>query len=141
LAVKPDEAQKLSLAAGQGELRLSLRKLGDDTQLAVRPTKIADLLKGSQPQHGESTEEENPTGKPKDPKIETPPPPTPEPVKDPDPFVQTIQNGESRTVVKHQPDGNVTVEKNDPVIGPKTPVKKETPTTPPTDKKGASEQK
>jgi pilus assembly protein CpaB len=137
LAAKPDEAQKLSLAAHQGELRLSLRKLGDDTQLVVRPTKLADLLKGNQPQPTESTDEENPTiSKPKDPKIETPTP-APDPVKEPETFVQTIQNGESRTVVKHQSDGNVSVEKTDPVnISPKVPLKKETPTKPDSEKKG-----
>jgi pilus assembly protein CpaB len=143
LAAKPDEAQKLSLAASQGELRLSLRKLGDDTQLVVKPTKVADLLKGTQNHPTESTTEEDSStiSRSRDPKIETPTP-APESVKEPETFVQTIQNGESRTVVKHQSDGNVSVEKTDPVnISPKVPLKKETPTKPDSEKKGDTEGK
>jgi pilus assembly protein CpaB len=47
LAVKPEDAQKLSLAAVNGELKLSLRHVSDDKQLQLPGTNPEDLARGS----------------------------------------------------------------------------------------------
>jgi len=67
LAVTPEDAQKLSLAATRGELRLTLRPLGDDKKVPLRETKEGDLEKQRKepdkekpkdpPQRGERGEE------------------------------------------------------------------------------------
>jgi pilus assembly protein CpaB len=47
LACTPEEVQQLALAGAQGELRLSLRGMGDDKQIRLGATTSEDLGKGS----------------------------------------------------------------------------------------------
>lgn len=60
LAVKPEDAQKLSLAAVNGELKLSLRNVADDKQLQLPGTNPEDLARGSgsdEAKKGDGTDE------------------------------------------------------------------------------------
>lgn len=50
LAVRPDEAEKLTLAEERGHLRMALRPLDANERLASAPTTTADLLRGGMPQ-------------------------------------------------------------------------------------------
>jgi pilus assembly protein CpaB len=131
LAVKPDEAQKITLAASQGQLVLKLRRQGDEEINNTRQITVTDLIKGHDTSSGTTDPADDPdTKNPKTIKpVVDPTVPTETPVvKDEEKyFVQTFQNGESRTVVKHPlsgKDGETKVEKTDPVVGPKTPEKK-----------------
>jgi pilus assembly protein CpaB len=132
LAVTPDDAQKLTLAASQGSLCLKLRKYGDEEIDNTRPITVQDLIKGGH-ETGSGTGDADDTETKATTKTTKPvvdlTPPTPE-VKEVEYFVQTFQNGDTRTVVKHPLSGKgdeTKVEKSDPVVVPNTPVKKSEP--------------
>jgi pilus assembly protein CpaB len=107
LAVSPDDAQKLSLAGSLGELRLTLRALGDTERLQARATKSQDLSRPGQ-DNGTArtpTEEELAQAPASSPKVNLPPvkpetTPTPVVEAQPEPeapkktHVLTIQHGE-----------------------------------------------
>jgi pilus assembly protein CpaB len=122
LAVKPDEAQKLTLASTQGHLVLKLRRQGDEEINITRQVTLQDLIRNHDTSSSTDPADDPDTKSTKTvkPVVEAPDPPKEEEKF----FVQTFQNGESRTVVKHplSKDGETTVEKSDPVI-PKTPDK------------------
>src|SRR5216683_2342896 len=70
LAVKPDDAQKLTLAAAQGHLVLKLRRIGDTEIVNTKPLTITDLIK----QHDTSSGTTDPT---EDPDLKNPKPTKP----------------------------------------------------------------
>src|SRR5438270_895228 len=70
LAAKPEEAQKVALAAQNGELRLSLRKFGDEEKASVRALKLVDLIRNT---HREETSSSEDTEMVKNPKESTRP--------------------------------------------------------------------
>jgi pilus assembly protein CpaB len=132
LAVKPEDAQKLTLAASQGHLVLKLRRTGDTEIISTKPLTLSDLIRKNDTSSGttdpsDDPDVKNPT-KPTRPVVDINP--LDPPVEDAKYFVQVFQNGQSRTVVKHpldSKDGDTKVEKTDPVVSPKTPEKKADP--------------
>ena len=56
LAVKPEEAQKLSLAALNGDLRLALRNVTDDKKVQLSASNVGDLAKQTQDTGEEKTD-------------------------------------------------------------------------------------
>ncbi len=79
LAAKPEEATKLSLAQSLGDLKLTLRGLGDNAQVRARAAKVADLGHTSHSGTGEADDAENQVAlaPPPVPKILPEPPPAP----------------------------------------------------------------
>jgi pilus assembly protein CpaB len=110
IAAKPEDALKLTLAASLGEVRLILRKFGEDETSHTRTVKATDILKGSQsasdPNEDPGTPKEanaSPEIKAPDaPKIEEKPPVEEALVKY---WVQEIRNGESVVRIKRREDG------------------------------------
>jgi hypothetical protein len=129
LAARPEEAQKVALAAQNGELRLSLRKFGDEEKSSVRALKLVDLIRNTHREETSSSEDNEPVKNPKEsskPVINDVPLLTPE-SDDGTLFRQKITNGSTQTVVTHRiggkDDGTEQVEKSNPLIGPKPPSK------------------
>jgi hypothetical protein len=109
LEAKPDEAEKLTIAAAIGELRLVLRSPDDEVAASTRGARPADVLKGKS---GGDTKDGEETGKtetagpvvaPKVPDVPAGPAPTPEAPKavaaprPPKTHTLTVINGESQT--------------------------------------------
>ena len=141
IAVKPEEGQKLTLAAQNGELRLMLRKYGHDDIMQTRPTTLVDLIKSGN--HVDGTKDDDPPEPTKTPNGAKPtidvPTATvvvnPEPVDDGKIHSMTIVNGPTTRVVAHHiggtHDGTAdVVEKSNPLVGPKSPVKQAEPPKP-----------
>jgi len=139
LAVKPEEAQKLALAAARGDLRLVLRRPDDKETPQTRKTTPRDVDRGagdSDPESadGMAAEDKGPNGKPaitvpSEPVAEkkTEPEEKKEPTLESDPelfWVQEIWNGEALTKVIRKKGGSketdVKVEKSDPLGIPKS---------------------
>jgi pilus assembly protein CpaB len=132
LAAKPDEALKLTLASSLGEVRLTLRKFGEEETTHTKTVKVADIIKGSQ----SASDPNEDAGAPKEintsPEIRTPETPKIEektPVEEAlvKYWVQEIRNGESVVRIKRREDGkdledSSEITKSDPTPKPqKTP--------------------
>jgi pilus assembly protein CpaB len=142
IAVKPEEGQKLTLAAQNGELRLMLRKYGHDDIMQTRPTTLVDLIKSGNHVEGNKDDDPEPT---KNPNGTTKPIDVPTPVVGVNPeqpkeddgkiFSQSFTNGNTTRIVAHhiggKNDGTADViEKSNPLVGPKPPVKQPEPPAP-----------
>jgi Flp pilus assembly protein CpaB len=135
LAVKPDEAQKLTLAASQGELCLKLRKYGDEEIHHTRQITVQDLIKSrdtnTSPGDPDDPAETRTPTKTTKPVIDVQTPTDPAVVKEEERyFVQTFHNGATAFRVKYPLNGkdeDTKVERSDPPVGPKDPVKKPEP--------------
>jgi pilus assembly protein CpaB len=129
LAAKPDDALKLTLASSLGEVRLILRKFGEDETSNTKTVKVSDILKGTQsasdPNEDSGSTKEIKTS----PDIKTPEPPmteekspvVEEPVKY---WVQEIRNGENVVRIKRREDGkdledSSEITKSDPAPAPR----------------------
>ncbi|HEY1861561.1 MAG TPA: Flp pilus assembly protein CpaB [Gemmataceae bacterium] len=140
IAVKPEEGQKLTLAAQNGELRLMLRKYGHEDILQTRPTTLVDLIKSGN--HVEGNKDDDPPEPAKNPNVGAKPVDVPvvtvasdQPKEDEGKiFSQSVTNGPTTRIVAHhiggKNDGAADVIKSDPLVGPKTPVKQPEPPKP-----------
>jgi pilus assembly protein CpaB len=105
LAAKPEEASRLALAGQLGELRLTLRALGDNERIRLPASKYGEFDK---PIRDGSTSEETqvvvapPPPVPTLPKLESLPPP-PEPKVEPKVEPKTEPKAEPKEVVKEKP--------------------------------------
>jgi len=111
LAAKPDDALKLTLATSLGEVRLILRKFGEDETSHTKAVKAADILKGTQNASDPNEDSAGASSEIKtSPEIRTPEPPKIEektPVEEAlvKYWVQEIRNGESVVRIKRREDG------------------------------------
>jgi pilus assembly protein CpaB len=125
LAVTPEEASTLSLAARMGELRLSLRSQDDVEKVNIRTLKPEDIRAGrTSNSKGSGNGDDEPGGKPlafsvPDVGATAPAPePPPEPVKPKKPWTLKILNSDQQTTIQYPEDnGEFTTEfvKKDPV--------------------------
>jgi hypothetical protein len=126
LAVTPEEAATLSLAAKMGELRLSLRAQDDVEKVTIRTLKPEDIRQGRiNGGKGSASPDDEPGGKPlpfvvPDVGAATPAPePPPEPVKPKKPWSLTLLNSDQQTKVLFpaEEDGGFStlIERKDPV--------------------------
>jgi pilus assembly protein CpaB len=124
LAVTPEEAATLSLAAKMGELRLSLRSQDDVEKVTIRTLKPEDIRLGRVNSKGTGNPDDEPSGKPlpfmvPDVGAAAPPPEAPaEPVKPKKPWSITFLNGDQGTkVLFPEEDGeySTVIQRKDPV--------------------------
>jgi pilus assembly protein CpaB len=133
LEAKPDEAEKLTMAAAIGELRLLLRSPEDEVAAQTRGARPSDVLKGKS---GGDTKDDGDPGKtetasapvaPKVPDVPVAPAPTPEPPKvveapkPPKTHTLTVINGESQTravYVEKEGDSSTEITRSEPGAAP-----------------------
>ncbi len=101
LAVKPEEAQKLALAANNGELRLALRNVTDDKKVQLSASRPGDLSRQTQDTGDEKTETTAETGSTAPSGTTVPPIPalTAAPMKEPTPTpVPVVEEPKSKRI-------------------------------------------
>jgi pilus assembly protein CpaB len=132
LQVKPDEALKLTAALSVGELRLTLRGMGDNDVVKTEPVRpidvIKDTTKGDEPAEGDGTDDGQGTGGtavskvPNVPEAAPTPPVAPPPPPEPTTITHVITFINGQSVNRHP----VTLDKK--TLRPTgTDVEKETP--------------